>query len=148
MQGKVQQSVQVEATQPWHCAVLTAEQNKDTPNVKPQDPAMPCTLKRSETESEMSNIRRSFEVVCIFVDDFKEQSKSIDKRIAELLTIIKSKDKRILRLEEQKEEHQAGFTQLCHKDYDQTKARHEQLCIDHSRGTCVYVNYSRERADN
>ena len=73
-------------------------------NVKPQEPVMPKTPKRSKADSEMSEIRRSLEFVCKSIEDFKEQSKSGDKKIAELLAIIKSKDERISGLEEQRNE--------------------------------------------
>ena len=49
----------------------------------------------------MSEIRRYLEFVCKSIEDFKEQSKSTDKRIAELRTISRPKDERISRLEEE-----------------------------------------------
>ena len=79
-------------------------QHSSRANIKPQEPAMPKTLKQSEAESEMSEIRCFLEFVCKSIEDCKEQSKSTDKRITELLTIIKSKDGCILRLEEQMKE--------------------------------------------
>ena len=62
---------------------------------------MPKTPKPTETESEMVEKRRSLTFQCESFDETEERNKSTNKRIIELLDIVKAKYVRIAKLENQ-----------------------------------------------